>query len=85
MEELTAVLVKELREVTGAGMMEIKRAFLACNNDRYLTQGYLKYMGLAVHIKGHNGMTDAEAYHQWVMNRAHNYANELREKAKNET
>lgn len=33
MSEITAELVKELREKTGAGMMDCKRALSACNGD----------------------------------------------------
>ena len=31
--EVTAAMVKELREVTGAGMMDCKKALAECNGD----------------------------------------------------
>jgi elongation factor Ts len=43
----TAVQVKELRELTGAGMMECKKALVACESDVAKASEYLRKKGLA--------------------------------------
>lgn len=43
----TAAQVKDLREITGAGMMECKRALLACHCDITKAVDYLRKKGLA--------------------------------------
>lgn len=43
----SAKLVKELREKSGAGMMECKKALLACDNDLAKAGEYLRKKGLA--------------------------------------
>lgn len=43
----TAAQVKELREKSGAGMMECKKALVACNNDVVKAQEFLRKKGLA--------------------------------------
>jgi len=44
---ITASLVKELREITGAGMMECKRALVEVDGDVQAAQEYLRKMGQA--------------------------------------
>lgn len=44
---ITASLVKELREITGAGMMECKKALVEVNGDVQAAQEYLRKMGQA--------------------------------------
>jgi elongation factor Ts len=43
----TAAQVKELREKSGAGMMECKKALVACGNDMEKASEYLRKKGLA--------------------------------------
>ena len=43
----TAAQVKQLRDITGAGMMECKRAMVACNSDVAKATEYLRKKGLA--------------------------------------
>ena len=74
---ITASLIKELRERTGAGMMECKKAIELCAGDSLLAEGYLKYQGLAVCIRA-PGKTDEEAYRDWVWANARRYAEERR-------
>ena len=47
MAQITAQLVKDLRERTGAGMMECKKALLATNGDIGEAEVYLRKQGLA--------------------------------------
>ncbi|CEM61233.1 elongation factor Ts [Treponema phagedenis] len=45
--DIKAADVKALREKTGAGMMECKKALQACNGDAHEAEKYLKEKGLA--------------------------------------
>lgn len=45
--EITAVLVKDLRERTGAGMMECKKALVATNGDMGEAEVWLRKQGIA--------------------------------------
>src|SRR5690606_12827126 len=47
MAEITASLVKELRERTGAGMMECKKALVENNGDVEAAAEWLRKQGLA--------------------------------------
>src|SRR6516162_3881339 len=47
MAEITAQLVKDLRERTGAGMMECKKALQATNGDIGEAEVYLRKQGIA--------------------------------------
>ncbi len=47
MAEISAQLVKQLREMTGAGMMECKRALQATNGDINAAIDYLRKQGIA--------------------------------------
>ncbi|HLH19111.1 MAG TPA: translation elongation factor Ts [Bryobacteraceae bacterium] len=47
MAEITAQLVKDLRERTGAGMMECKKALQATNGDIAEAEVYLRKQGIA--------------------------------------
>ncbi len=51
MAEITAALVKELREKTGAGMMECKKALTESNGDLNAAIDYLRKKGLSVAAK----------------------------------
>ncbi|MCR5331019.1 MAG: translation elongation factor Ts, partial [Lachnospiraceae bacterium] len=47
MAEITAAMVKELREMTGAGMMDCKKALAETNGDYDAAIEYLRKKGLA--------------------------------------
>ncbi|HHT02076.1 MAG TPA: translation elongation factor Ts [Firmicutes bacterium] len=47
MAEISAGMVKELREMTGAGMMDCKKALVACEGDMDKAVVYLREKGLA--------------------------------------
>ena len=51
MAEISAQLVKKLRELTGAGMMECKRALQATNGNIPEAQDYLRKQGIAGAVK----------------------------------
>ena len=47
MAQITAALVKELREITGAGMMDCKKALVECEGDKDKALDYLREKGIA--------------------------------------
>lgn len=47
MAQITAALVKELREITGAGMMDCKKALVECGGDKDKAIDYLREKGIA--------------------------------------
>ena len=47
MAQITAALVKELREITGAGMMDCKKALVECDSDKDKAIDYLREKGIA--------------------------------------
>ena len=49
--EVTAAMVKELREVTGAGMMDCKKALAECNGDMQASSDWLREKGIAKSAK----------------------------------
>jgi len=51
MAEITAALVKELRERTGAGMMDCKKALSATDGDLEKAIDFLREKGLAAAAK----------------------------------
>jgi elongation factor Ts len=51
MAEVTTAMVKELREKTGAGMMDCKKALVATNGDMDAAVDYLREKGLAAAAK----------------------------------
>ncbi len=51
MAEITAAMVKELRERTNAGMMDCKKALQECGGDMEKAVDYLRQKGLAVAAK----------------------------------
>jgi elongation factor Ts len=51
MAEITASLVKDLREKTGAGMMDCKKALTECNGDFEAAVDWLRKKGLAAAAK----------------------------------
>ena len=64
MANITAALVKELRERTGAGMMDCKKALVECEGDMEKAIDFLREKGLAAAAKkagriAAEGMVDA--------------------------
>ena len=51
MATITSALVKELRERTGAGMMDCKKALVNCNGDMDKAIDFLREKGLAAAAK----------------------------------
>src|SRR5688572_5624116 len=51
MAEITAALVKELREISGAGMMDCKKALVENNGDVEQSVDWLRKKGLAAAAK----------------------------------
>ena len=49
--EVTASMVKELRETSGAGMMDCKKALTECNGDMDEAMNYLREKGIAKSAK----------------------------------
>ena len=47
MAQITAALVKELLEITGAGMMDCKKALVECEGDKDKAIDYLREKGIA--------------------------------------
>ena len=47
MSEITASMVKELRETSGAGMMDCKAALQECDGDMAAAVDWLRTKGLA--------------------------------------
>ena len=47
MAQITAAWVKELREITGAGMMDCKKALVECEGDKDKAIDYLREKGIA--------------------------------------
>ena len=47
MAQITAALVKELREITGAGMMDCKKALVECDGDKDKAIDYLREKGIS--------------------------------------
>ena len=51
MATITSALVKELRERTGAGMMDCKKALVNCDGDMDKAIDFLREKGLAAAAK----------------------------------
>ena len=47
MAQITAAMVKELREMTGAGMMDCKKALAETDGDKQKAIDYLREKGIA--------------------------------------
>ena len=60
MAEITAALVKELREVSGAGMMDCKKALVENNGDMDASVDWLRKKGLAAAAAKKSGRVAAE-------------------------
>jgi elongation factor Ts len=66
MAEITAGMVKELRECTGAGMMECKKALSESNGDMAAAVDILRTRGLAALAKKAGRATNEGAIAAWV-------------------
>lgn len=66
MAEITAKMVKELREMTGAGMMECKKALTEANGDIESAVDILRTRGLAALAKKAGRATDEGAIAAYV-------------------
>ncbi|MDR3270330.1 MAG: translation elongation factor Ts [Peptococcaceae bacterium] len=51
MADISAAMVKELRELTGSGMMDCKKALTECNGDMQQAIDFLREKGLAAAAK----------------------------------
>jgi len=51
MSNITSAMVKELREITGAGMMDCKKALMECEGDMEKAKEFLRKKGLAAAAK----------------------------------
>lgn len=70
---IDAATVRDLRNISGCGIVDCKEALEACNGDYELAIGYLKYKGCAVII----GDGSKEAYNEWLMKSAEAYKKSL--------
>ena len=73
MAEITAALVKELREMTGAGMMDCKKALVATEGSIEKAVDYLRENGLAKAAKK-SGRIAAEGLVRFAFNEDHTKA-----------
>ena len=73
MAEVTAALVKELREMTGAGMMDCKKALVATEGNMDKAVDYLRENGLAKAAKK-SGRIAAEGLVRFTFNDDHTKA-----------
>ena len=69
MAEITAALVKELRDKTGAGMMDCKKALSENGGDIEASVDWLRKKGLAA-AQRKAGRVAAEACEVWIENLA---------------
>ena len=60
--EITAAIVKELRERTGVGMMDCKKALKECDGDIEKSIEYLRKKGIATAQKRGGRSTDVSSY-----------------------
>ena len=66
MAEITAAMVKALREQTGAGMMDVKRALTEANGDMEEANKILRKKGLAAATKKAGRVTSEGAVHAYT-------------------
>ena len=63
---ITAAQVNELRQITGAGMMDCKKALVECNGDQKAAIDYLRQKGQKIAMK----RADREATEGCVISKA---------------
>ena len=63
---MTADDVRKLRDVTGAGLPDCKRALERSGGDLPLAAGYLRMDGLAVHIRGDRAAWEDAGAQKWA-------------------
>lgn len=71
---VTAEMVRDMRERTGAGMAEVRHAIALCDGDLLLAEGYLKFAGCAVSVRDEPGDQPGDGYRRWVWSRARAFA-----------
>jgi elongation factor Ts len=64
--QITAAMVKELREQTGAGMMDVKRALTEANGNMEEATKILRKKGLAAASKKAGRITSEGVVHAWT-------------------
>lgn len=63
MAEITAKLVKELRDMTGVGMMDAKKALVEVDGDMDKAVDFLREKGLASQVKKLTVLLQKELQH----------------------
>ena len=63
MSDISAAMVKELREITGAGMMDCKKALVECNGDFEASKEFLRKRGQAIANKKSSRETKEGSIH----------------------
>jgi elongation factor Ts len=66
MPEISATMVKQLRESTGAGVMDCKEALTQCNGDFNKSVEYLRKKGLATAQKRSGRAASAGLIHSYI-------------------
>ena len=64
--EITSAMVKELRERTQAGMMDCKKALVACDGDMDKAIDYLREKGLSAAAKKAGRVAAEGAVHSYI-------------------
>jgi elongation factor Ts len=68
MAEITAAMIKDLRERTGAGMADCKKALSECDADLEKASDYLRKKGLAAAAKKAGRVATEGAVHSYIHN-----------------
>jgi len=63
--KVTAQMIKDLRDRSGAPMPACKDALVKCEGDELLAEGWLKYYGCAINT--------SEPHEDWAMRNARSY------------
>lgn len=67
---IVSAKVRALRQFTGQGLMDCKKALVTCRGDVLMAVGHLHYSGCLINLKSGDMVT-------WVRNRAAGYAEQL--------
>ena len=59
---ITAAQVNELRQITGAGMMDCKKALVECNGDQKAAIDYLRQKGQKINTQNHSNQQSNKHY-----------------------
>ena len=66
--------IKELREKSGRGLQDTKKAFEWAKGDMLLAEGYLRFFDCAINVKPQGSETQAEAFDRWLRQKAGEFA-----------